>query len=202
MTILRSSPPSPFGRKVKIAAHELGLIDRLTIEMADTTDPSDSLRAQNPLGKIPALVFEDGSALFDSRVILEWLDVEAGGGKILPADAPARFAALRLQALADGLADAALLIVYENRFRKDGERSPAWIDYQQGKVDRTLGHLEADAPATDAPLTVGTIALACALGYLDLRFSGRWREAHPKLVAWLDAFAARHPSFEKTRFVP
>lgn len=202
MPILRSSPPSPFGRKVKIAAYELGLMDRLTIEMADTTDPSDSLRAQNPLGKIPALVFEDGSALFDSRVILEWLDVEAGGGKLLPADAPTRFAALRLQALADGLADAALLIVYENRFRKETERSPSWIEYQQGKVDRTLDHLEDNVPATDAALTVGTVALACALGYLDLRFAGRWREGHPKLVAWLDAFAARHPSFEKTRFVP
>ena len=202
MPILRSSPPSPFGRKVKIAAHELGLIDRLTIEMADTTDPSDSLRAQNPLGKIPALVLDDGTALFDSRVILEWLDVEAGGGRILPAERSAHFAALRLQALADGITDAAILVVYEGRFRKDGERSAAWVEYQQGKIDRALAHLEAAPPALDAPLGVGTIALACALGYLDLRFAGRWREACPCLVAWLDAFAARTPSFEKTRFVP
>ena len=202
MPILRSSPPSPFGRKVKIAAHELGLFDRLTIEIADTADPGDSLRAQNPLGKIPVLVFDDGSTLFDSRVVLEWLDAEAGGGRILPADREARFAALRLQALADGLADAALLVVYENRFRKETERSQAWIEYQSAKVERALDHLEGHVPAVDAPITVGTIALACALGYLDLRFEGRWRASHPALVAWLDAFAARVPAFEKTRFVP
>lgn len=202
MPVLRSSLPSPFGRKVKIAAHVLGLFDRLTIEIADTADPGDSLRAQNPLGKIPVLVFDDGSTLFDSRVVLEWLDAEAGGGRILPADREARFAALRLQALADGLADAALLVVYENRFRKETERSQAWIEYQSAKVERALDHLEGHVPAVDAPITVGTIALACALGYLDLRFEGRWRAAHPTLVAWLDAFAARVPAFEKTRFVP
>ncbi len=200
MPILRSSPPSPFGRKVKIAAHELGLMDRLTVVMADTTDPSDSLRAQNPLGKIPVLVFDDGSTLFDSRVILEWLDWEAGGGRILPGDRDARLAALRLQALADGITDAAILAVYESRFRKDGERSASWVDYQTAKIDRALDHLAAEPPAIDAPLSVGTIALACALGYLDLRFAGRWRDGRPTLVAWLDAFAARVPSFETTRF--
>lgn len=200
MPILRSSPPSPFGRKVKIAAHELGLMDRLTIQMADTTDPTDSLRGQNPLGKIPVLVFDDGSTLFDSRVILEWLDVEAGGGRILPAAREPRFAALRLQALADGLTDAAILAVYEGRFRKETERSPAWVEYQTAKIERALAHLEAAPPTLDAPQSVGTIALACALGYLDLRFGGRWRETSPGLVAWLDAFAARTPSFETTRF--
>jgi glutathione S-transferase len=170
--------------------------------MADTNDPADSLRRENPLGKIPALILDDGTVLFDSRVILEWLDVAAGGGRILPAEPGPRFAVLRLQALADGLADAALLIVYETRFRAETERCPAWVVHQQGKIDRTLDALEAAAPATDAPVTVGTIALACALGYLDLRLGGRWRDTHPKLVAWLDAFAARVPSFEKTRFVP
>ena len=200
MPILRSSPPSPFGRKVKIAAHVLGLMDRLTVVMADTTDPSDDLRAQNPLGKIPVLVFDDGSTLFDSRVILEWLDWQAGGDRILPAAPEARFAALRLQALADGITDAAILAVYENRFRSEGERSASWVEYQTAKIARTLDHLEAAPPPADAPLTVGAIALACALGYLDLRFAGRWRDEHPALVAWLDAFAARTPSFETTRF--
>lgn len=200
MPILRSSPPSPFGRKVKIAAAELGLIAGITIEMADTNDPSDSLRSQNPLGKIPALVLDDGVAVFDSRVILEWLDLEAGGDRILPTARGPRFDALRLQALADGLTDAAILIVYENRFRSEGERSPAWIEHQAAKISRALAHLEAHGPTTDAPLSVGTIALACALGYLDLRFAGRWRDEHPGLVAWLDAFAARVPSFEATRF--
>lgn len=201
MPVLRSSPPSPFGRKVKIAAAVLGLLDRIEIRMADTNDPSDSLRRENPLGKIPALILDDGTVLFDSRVILEWLDAEAGGGRILPTERAARFAALRLQALADGLADAALLMVYEGRFRTEPERSAAWLAHQQGKVDRALAVLEATAPAVDAPVTVGTIALACALGYLDLRFAGRWREGHPKLVAWLDGFADRVPSFATTRVV-
>lgn len=201
MLTLRSSPASPFGRKVKIAAGHLGLRDRLTIVMADTNDPSDSLRAQNPLGKIPVLILDDGSALFDSRVLLEWLDVQAGGDRILPAKPDARFAALRLQALADGLMDAAILVVYEDRFRSESERSPRWLEHQGGKIERTLTHLEEHAPAVDATIDVGTISLACALGYLDLRFAGRWRTTSPKLVAWLDAFASRVPSFEETRFV-
>ncbi len=200
MPILRSSPPSPFGRKVKIAADHLGLMDRLSIVMADTNDPGDTLRTQNPLGKIPVLIFDDGSTLFDSPVLLEWLDLEAGGGKILPAAGPARFKVLRLQALADGLMDAAILVVYEARFRSENERSSNWLAHQQGKIDRTLAHLEAEAPAVDAPIDAGTISLACALGYLDLRFDGRWRKSSPALVAWLDAFAARVPSYEATRF--
>lgn len=199
MPVLRSSPASPFGRKVKIAAAELGLLDRIEIRMADTVDPNDSLRVENPLGKIPALILDDGLVLFDSRVILEWLDIEAGGGGILPAERGARFAALRLQALADGFTDAALLCVYETRFRAEGERSAAWVAHQQGKIDRALAVLEAEPPAADAAITVGTIALACGLGYLDLRFEGRWRAGHPRLAAWLATFETRVPAFATTR---
>ena len=101
--ILRSTPPSPFGRKVNIAAGVLGLTDQIRIEAADLGNATDSVRRQNPLGKIPTLVLEDGSTLFDSRVILEYLDHRAGGGKIIPQQPKARFAALRLQALADGM---------------------------------------------------------------------------------------------------
>src|ERR687893_646949 len=107
MLVLRSSPPSPFGRKVKIAAALLGLSDRVTVERADTTDPNDSLRGQNPLGKIPTLVLENGETLYDSRVIVEYLDHLAGGGRLIPTDST-RFDALRQQALADGLMDAAI----------------------------------------------------------------------------------------------
>lgn len=201
MPVLRTAAPSPFGRKVRIAAAVLGLADRLTVVAADTIDPSDDLRRQNPLGKIPTLVFDDGSVLFDSRVILEWLDLEVGGDRILPADRTRRFAALRLQALADGLMDAAVLTVYESRFRAESERSANWLAHQRGKIDRALAHLEANVPADDA-VTVGTIALACALGYLDLRFDGFWRATSPRLVAWLDGFAARVPAFVTTAFVP
>lgn len=206
MMILRSSPPSPFGRKVKLAAAALGLKDRITIEPADTTDPSDSLRRQNPLGKIPVLVLEDGTALYDSRVIVEYLDHLAGGDRLLPAEPAARFETLRLQALADGLMDAALLQVYEVRFRPEDKRNADWVANQAGKVDRALAGLEAAPPTPPAGAkladTVGTIAVACALGYLDLRFQGTWRAGHPRLVAWLDAFGQRHPAFEATRVTP
>ncbi|HEV7286859.1 MAG TPA: glutathione S-transferase N-terminal domain-containing protein, partial [Kaistia sp.] len=111
MLVLRSSPASPFGRKVKIAAHHLGLMDRIDIVAADTADPNEVLRQQNPLGKIPALILEDGTVLYDSRVIVEYLDHLAGGAKIIPADASTRYPVLAAQALADGIADAALLQV-------------------------------------------------------------------------------------------
>lgn len=198
MLVLRSSPASPFGRKVKLAALELGLMDRIEIVAADTTDPSEVLRQQNPLGKIPTLVLEDGTTLFDSRVIVDYLD-HLSGGKLIPAG-EARFTQLRLQALADGICDAALLKVYEGRFRPEEGRNANWVAHQDGKVARGLAALEAAPPAfTDRP-RVGEIALACALGYLDLRFEGKWRAGHPKLVAWLDDFAARVPAFEETRF--
>ncbi len=200
MLVLRSSPASPFGRKVKIAAAILELADRLKIVAADTNDSEDSLRRENPLGKIPALLLEDGAALYDSPVIVEYLDGLAGGGKIIPAASEARFRALTLQALSDGIMDAALLQVYETRFREPAQYVAKWLDHQAGKVDRALGHLEAAPPAA-ASHDIGAISLACALGYLDLRFGGKWRSGHPRLVAWLDSFAALVPSFEASRFV-
>jgi glutathione S-transferase len=198
MLILRSSPTSPFGRKIKIAIAELGLDDRIEVVPADTNDPAESLRRQNPLGKVPTLVFEDGATLFDSRVIAEYLDHLAGGGRLFPAG-EARFAQLRLQALADGICDAGLLQVYETRLRAAEMRNAGWVENQAGKVARALTALEAAPPVYDRP-RIGEIALACALGYLDLRFEGAWRAGHPALVAWLDAFASRVPAFEATRF--
>jgi glutathione S-transferase len=197
--ILRSSPPSPFGRKVKIAAAVLGLMDQIDIVPADTNNASDELRSQNPLGKIPTLVLDDGRTLFDSRVILDYLDHLAGGGRIIPGSADARFAALRMQALCDGIMDASILQVYEARFRPESVRHQPWLDYQAEKVARALASLEAEPQALNPIPHVGQIALACALGYQDLRFSGAWRRSHPNLVAWLDRFAAQVPAFEKTR---
>src|SRR5262249_3676760 len=137
--------------------------------------PNDSVRRQNPLGKIPALVLEDGTVLFDSRVILEYLDHRAGGGRIVPNDAGARFAALRrrrfaalaLQGRADGLMDASVLLIYEGRWRPAERHEPKWVDHQAGKVARTLAALEAAPPALTTTPDVGQIALACALGYRD-----------------------------------
>jgi glutathione S-transferase len=200
MMLLRSAAPSPFGRKVQIAMSVLGLHD-VKIEPADTADPRDSVRAQNPLGKIPVLIVEDGTAYYDSRVILEYLDDRCGGGKIIPREADRRFAALRLQALCDGILDASILTVYEGRWRPPERHEAKWLEHQAGKGARGLAALEA-APPTLQPVPhlpdVGQIALACVLGYRDLRFGGAWREDHPHLVAWLDNFAARVPAFAAT----
>jgi glutathione S-transferase len=152
---------------------------------------------QNPLGKIPALALEDGSSLYDSRVIAEYLDHLAGGDKLFPADPARRFAALRLQALGDGINDAALLIRYENASRRGALRYEALVELQQGKIDRALAALEAAPPL--GAVDIGHIALATALGYLDLRFEGAWRVGHPGLVFWLDDFATNTPSFEATK---
>lgn len=198
MLTLRHSPSSPFVRKIRIAASVLGIDRELALEPADTMNAGDTIRSQNPLGKIPALLLEDGTVLFDSRVILEYFDHRAGGGRIIPKDASARFAALRLQALADGIMDASVLLVYEGRWRPPERHEPKWIDLQSGKVARALAALEAAPPALDAPPNVGQIALACALGYRDFRFPGSWRKDHPRLVAWLDDFARRVPAFAAT----
>ena len=200
MMILRSSPSSPFGRKVRIAIALLGFDGDVKIEPADTTDSNDSVRAQNPLGKIPVLLAEDGVAYYDSRVILDYLDDRAGGGKIMPREAKARLAALRLQALCDGILDASILTVYETRWRKAEAHEPKWLEHQAGKVTRALAALEAAPPALAAGLPdVGQITLACVLGYRDFRFGGSWRASHPRLVAWLDDFAARVPAYAATK---
>lgn len=190
--VLRSSPLSPFGRKVKLALDHLGLAGRVSVEVADTMDAADGLRQQNPLGKIPALVLDDGSVIYDSRVIVEYLDIEAGGNKIIPAEPWARIAALTLQALADGILDALILQRYEAMFRPEDRREPRWLDHQGGKVARAMARLEAEPPALD--VHVGTLALACALGYQDIRFEGAWRADHPRLVTWLDGFIGLMPA--------
>jgi glutathione S-transferase len=202
MMKLRSSPASPFGRKVSIAAAILELQADLVIEPADTTDPADSVRRQNPLGKIPVLIAADGTVLYDSPVILEYLDHCAGGGRIIPAHGGARFTALRLQALGDGILDAAILRVYEARWRRVEHHEPKWLAHQAGKMTRALAALEAQPPGLDATPHVGQITTACALGYLDLRFGGEWRADHPHLVDWLDGFAAAVPAFAATRVAP
>ncbi|MET0605684.1 MAG: glutathione S-transferase family protein [Beijerinckiaceae bacterium] len=199
MMILRSSPPSPFGRTVKLAIAVLGLKDKIEIVQADTNDPNDSLRSQNPLGKIPALILENGKVIFDSRVILDYLDGLAGGGKIITKSGDARFDVLVTLALANGLMEAALLQVYEGRYRDADKHEPKWLAMQVGKVERALAVLEASPPAIADTPDAGAIGVACGLGYLDLRFGGKWRADHPRLVKWLDAFAAKVPAFEETR---
>src|ERR1017187_8241107 len=184
--ILRSSPASPFGRKARIPARLLGRANKIEVSETDLNDPADSIRAQNPVGKIPVLILDDGTAYYDSRVILEYLDHLAGGGRIIPREARARFEALRLQALCDGILDASLLLVYEGRYRPADKHVQSWIDRQADKVARGLKSLEAAPPKLDPVPNVGQIAFACLLGYRDLRFGGTWRKDHPRLLAWHD----------------
>jgi glutathione S-transferase len=198
--ILRSTPTSPFSRKVKIAAMVLGLEDRIVPEFADPLRVDDTLREQNPLGKMPTLILEDGRIIYDSVVILDYLDGLAGGGKIVPSDPDLRVAAQTLQALGDGIMDAAILIVYEGRHRPAEKHHEPWLDYQRGKILRALTQLDAKPPVSEP--NAGTIALACALGYLDWRKQVDWRPKFTNLVAWLDAFRAAVPAFDKSYASP
>ena len=141
----------------------LGLADKIEIRDTDLNSADDPIRTQNPLGKVPALIIEDGTAYYDSRVILDYLDHLAGGGRILPREPQARFEALRLQALCDGILEASLLIVYEGRYRPPEMKVPSWLDRQSEKVTRGLAVLEAAPPPIATPPTVGQIALACSV---------------------------------------
>lgn len=195
---LRSTLTSPFGRKVRMAAAVLELSDRLTLVPADTLDESDTLRQQNPLGKMPCLLLADGSALYDSRTIIEFLQELAGGEHLIPKSGVARYLALTRAVLADGIADAALLMVYEGRFRDPGTHSERWLAHQRGKIARGLAAFDA-SPPPPAPTDIVAISLSCALGYLDWRKPVEWRGDHPRLAAWLEAFATHEPAFNATR---
>jgi glutathione S-transferase len=195
--ILRTTNSSPFGRKPIMAARYLGLMDRIKVEPSDPMDPQDVLRRDNPLGKMPVLILEDGRSIFDSRVILEYFDMLAGGGRIIPASGEERFDVLTLQALADGMSDAGLLIVYEGRYRPEDKHHTPWLDYQRGKIERALLQLEKALP-DPTKVNVGTIALSAALGYLDWRKQVDWRNMTPSLVNWLDTFRATTPIYDET----
>lgn len=199
MMILRSSPASPFARKVRIAASVLGLAGKIEVRDTDLNTSADPIREQNPLGKVPTLILDDGTTYFDSRVIVDYLDHLAGGGRIIPREPAARFAALRLQALCDGILDACLLQLYESRYRPPEMKVQSWLDRQGEKIARGLAVLEAAPPKLTAVPDVGQIALACVLGYGDLRFGGSWRKDHLRLLAWHDAFAAQVPAFGQTK---
>ncbi|MBI3704210.1 MAG: glutathione S-transferase N-terminal domain-containing protein [Rhizobiales bacterium] len=195
--VLRSTLTSPFGRKVRMAAEVLGRMDRIALVPADPRDESDTLRRQNPLGKMPCLLLADGTPIYDSGVIMEYLDQLAGGGKLLPAGGLARIKTLTLARLADGITEAAILVVYEDRFREPGQQSERWLMHQRGKIMRALAAFEA-APPEASKTDIVAIGLSCALGYLDWRQAVNWRAQFPKLVAWLDAFAKREPAFNAT----
>jgi glutathione S-transferase len=197
--ILLYAPTSPYVRKVLVFAHETGVLADIELQTVKTSPVirQDAIMAANPLGKIPTLVLGDGTALFDSRVICEYLDSCHDGAALFPAAGAARWQMLRLQAMADGILDAGVAHRYETFLRPEAYRWADWIEGQKQKIEAVLDALEAAAqslPGIDA----GAIAIGCALGYLDFRLADlNWRENRPGLAAWFAAFAAR-PSMQAT----
>ncbi|HEY5215931.1 MAG TPA: glutathione S-transferase family protein [Pseudolabrys sp.] len=196
--VLRSTVTSPFGRKVRMAVEVLGLSERVQLVPADALDDNDTLRTQNPLGKMPCLLLADGTPIYDSGVIIEYLAELAGSEQLVPAHGLERFKTLTRARLADGITEAAVLVVYEGRFRDPGTQSERWLTHQRGKINRALAAFEA-APPDPAKTDIVTIGLSCALGYLDWRRPVDWRAGHPRLVRWFADFAKHEPAFERTR---
>ena len=194
MMTLHWSPRSPYVRKVMIAAHEMGLLDRLACvrTLVGGTTPHLELMRENPLGKIPTLVLEDGTILFDAPVICEYLDTLHGGAKLYPAAGPERFTALRRHALGSGMIDMGLLLLGE-RSRPEGSQSQPHMDLWTLKLRTSVAALEPEAEAIAAtPFNIGHVAIGVALGYLDFRFDAlQWRDGHPRLAAWFNTFQAR-----------
>ena len=192
---LRYSPTSPYVRKVVMVAIETGLNERIERlpTMVVPTRVNEEVARENPLVKVPALTTDDGLVLYDSPVICEYLDTLHSGPKLFPEAGAPRWIALRHQALADGILDAAILIRYEG-LRPQECRWADWIDGQTRKMRGALAQLDLmlEAGELGSGLTIGQIAIGCALGYLDFRFSHEdWRGRHRRLAGWFDDFAQR-----------
>jgi len=183
---LRYSPTSPFVRKVVVLAKELGIENKIELQRTNTTDPE--LSAQNPLGKVPSLLLDDGSSLYDSPVICAYID---SASKFHPTGGQARWTAARRQALADGIMDAGVLGRGEI-LRPAGEKSEKFIALQKTKLNNAMNALEKEADGFGDGIDIGLIAVAAALGYMDFRYaSENWRSTRPKLARWYDRFAQR-----------
>jgi glutathione S-transferase len=194
---LYNVPTSPYGRKVMVAAHETGTLAQLDIRRTRPSETDHDLRERNPLGKIPTLITDDGMVLFDSPVICEYLDSLHDGHKLFPAAGPARWQALRQQAEADGVLDAAILRRTESN-RREELRSKAWIGHQTAAMHRALAHLEAYVDTLTGAPTIGHVTIGCMLGYLDFRFPEEdWRGLAPNLSDWYAGFSQR-PSMQAT----
>jgi glutathione S-transferase len=190
---MRINPASPFARKVRIVAREAGLtqkVEELETAVSPVT-PNPDLAGANPLVKIPALVLDDGSTLYDSRVIAEYLD-SIGSARLFPSSGPERWDALRLQALCDGILDAAVLTRYESAVRPQALQWSDWIDGQRRKIDGGIDALEREHANWKDRFGIGQIGAACVLGYLDFRFPHiDWRATHPGLKAWFTRVSER-----------
>lgn len=184
------SPASPYSAKVRMAARHCGI--EIESVRTDTNAEAHELVDNNPLGKIPTLLTDDGKAVFDSRAIMQFLDRESGK-KLYPRNAAKRTEAEVLEALCDGICDALLLCVYERRFRSEEKVDQDWLDRQWRKIDRGLDHLNANLPRTTKSLHGGHFALAALIGYLALRFDGKWERGRAKLKNWPAKFEKFFP---------
>jgi glutathione S-transferase len=187
------SSASPYARKAWIIAIEAGVGDAVeNVAMAVTPHaPNAAFARENPLMKIPTLVRDDGTHLYDSAVICEYLDA-LGGGRLFPAAGEARWQALRRHALADGIMDAALVVRYETTLRPEALRWQAWIDGQYAKIDYALDAFEQEVDGFGEAFVIDHVALVAALGYLDFRFAGRpWRPGRPKVERWFAGVGKR-----------
>ena len=194
------APPSPYVRKALVFAHELGLRERIELvpAAAHPVNRDRAVVAHNPLGKIPTLITDDGTALYDSNVICEYLN-ELGNGNLIPPRGPARWSVLTEHGLADGILDAAVLVRYETVLRPEALRWNDWISGQMEKVTSGLDLIEQRAARFGDRVDLGTIAIGCALGYLDFRYASlAWRDKRANAAAWFERFDAR-PSMVATR---
>lgn len=181
------SPASPYARKVRICALARGLDSRIELLVCNPNESPAALLTVNPLSKIPTLITDDGVALFDSPVICEYLDSLGDALPMFPAQGAARWRALKLQAMGDGILDACVPRRGELAKPKEAGRD-ALIARWRAAVERTLDALEAELPHKS--MDIGTITVACALGYLDFRFPQEpWRPTRPKLAAWFETFS-------------
>jgi glutathione S-transferase len=199
---LIGSPASPYARKVRVVMAEKKLDYQYVIE--DVWAPDTTITESNPLGKVPCLVMEGGEAVFDSRVIVEYLDTLSPVGKLIPAQGRERAEVKTWEALADGLMDAALLARMEVMFkgRTEVQRSQAWIDRQMDKINAVLKAMSTglgDKPfCSGVHFSLSDVAVGCALGYLDFRFPQvAWRENYPNLTKLYEKLVLR-PSFVET----
>jgi glutathione S-transferase len=197
---LHYSTASPYVRKVMVVAIETGQIDNIetATRQLSPISPSTEVSSDNPIGKVPCLVTDDGMALYDSRVICEYLDSLHHGTKMFPASGAARWTALRRQALGDGILDAGVITRYETFLRPDALRWSDWIDGQKLKMRGAMDAAEAEAGSFGDTVDIGTITIACALGYMDFRYGDDdWRASRPQLAAWYERFSQR-PSLVQT----
>ncbi len=194
---LTFSPASPYVRKVLLSAYRAGIQDEL--ELVEAGSENDTLlRDKNPLGKIPVLQKPDGDFLFDSRVIVDHLN-KLGGG-LIPENGSERDIILSRSALAEGLTDASLLVVYSKRYAGGETPSKLWLDLQLGKIDKTLDFLEIDIINWSNPkeFDAANIALATALDYISFRNVRDWKSNRPKISQWFDNMSSKLPGFAET----